>query len=77
MSLHVQLEYKLRDAVRDNAAASREVKTMRASLKALQLGKLRQPARPGKKRTAAVSGLNSPCFPALPDALAYLPTALL
>ena len=62
MSLHVQLEYKLRDAVRDNAAASREVKTLRASLKALQLGKLRQPARHGKQRSAAVSGPNPPCL---------------
>ena len=35
---------------------------MRASLKALQLGKLCQPARPGKQRYAAVSGPNPPCL---------------
>ena len=41
----VQLEFKLRDALRENATASREVKSMRASLKSLQLSKLRQPSR--------------------------------
>lgn len=41
----MQLEFKLRDALRENTAASREVKSMRASLKSLQLSKLRQPSR--------------------------------
>ena len=41
----MQLEFKLRDALRENATASREVKSMRASLKSLQLSKLRQPSR--------------------------------
>ena len=41
----MQLEFKLKDALRENATASREVKSMRASLKSLQLSKLRQPSR--------------------------------
>ncbi len=74
----MQLEYKLRDAVRDNAAASREVKTVRASLKAAQLAKLRQPARPGKQHAAAVSSPSPPCLvAALPAVLAYTLIALL
>ena len=41
----MQLEFKLKDALRESATASREVKSMRASLKSLQLSKLRQPSR--------------------------------
>ncbi|CAL5228386.1 g11509 [Coccomyxa viridis] len=37
----VELELKLKNALRDNASASREVKTMRATLKTLQLSRLR------------------------------------
>ena len=45
---NAQLEFKLRDALRESADASREAKAARASLKTAQLSKLRQPV--GRRR---------------------------
>ena len=59
----VQLEFKLRDALRENATASREVKSMRASLKSLQLSKLRQPSRGTRQPNEPVGNTPGiPCF---------------
>ena len=55
----MQLEFKLRDALRENTAASREVKSMRASLKSLQLSKLRQPSRGRRQQDEPVGTLQA------------------